>query len=84
MDCGKEDDMTFRVRESNREAVAQLFPEAVFGPPPRRLNGGCSDARHCPQHPGVTEDGEPMVGVTVNCSGTEFHRRLVAAGLAEE
>jgi hypothetical protein len=74
------DERTFRVKESNVDAILALVPSAKLTGFPLSLDNGCGDPECCIQHPG-TIGGEKAVGITVKMSGAKFHKILAEAGL---
>lgn len=73
--------LRFRINPHNREVVADLFPQAVFGPPRRTVNGGCSDPACCVQ----LGSGSLAIGVDPGpgISGVTLRRALLRLGRVE-
>lgn len=72
--------MSKRFAEENaRRLVEHLVAsredvEARLAMPSLSLNNGCLDPDHCPQHPGLTPDGRPMLSVVTKVSASRLHR----------
>lgn len=61
-----------------------LDREARTAPPSTSLNGGCSDPGHCPQHDGLTADGQPMLSVVSSLSNNALSDLAKTAETAEK
>lgn len=80
--------MSNRFEVSNAKKIVEVLvasgedPNATLGPPDTSLNGGCTVPEHCPQHPGVTIEGKPMLSVLTRVSNSRLSRLAKELGLA--